>query len=520
MLNAVLAAVAQRDYRAALEHVIAAWRELAAHELVTVAEAIGTRAAHGIQLPITADPHAEWFAAAAAGDLVLRQRLVETVLESHLHERQLGRLRALIPTRDPRLVRVLQQMLRGEPTEYVKEYRLPLLALVSEYGDPNTPAMLDAMERTWTYKPGPAMRTAIAKLRAQFSAPPPLSAEQRALVAAITAALPPVVVRDTETEAALLAAIYADPASDGPRAIYADWLQELGDPRGEYIALELGPEYSPRARELCHRYGSEWFGDLLPNVYVPKFTRGFLSSAQLRNATLAPGWATLEWVQSKLPGPSLPVLREAVSLDAESFVRLAAMATPPPLERISYSPGNDETEANVTAAATALAQVLPRIPSLVSLEIDEVKPRHRLPATDPWPWRNTSIRELLMSVRLEDLGPWLVAGLDSQLDKLTVQINRFYGWTIKLTRAGGFAQLDVRNDENYDPPVREAMPHVLAGLLQLPASTLGSLVVTITKKAWTVPIRTQYAAVLAKHPTLTKQSSLYKPVTRRRRVET
>src|SRR5207248_7122270 len=41
------------------------------------------------------------------------------------------------------------------------------------------------------------------------------------------------------SEQDLLAAVYADPESDEPRAVYADWLQERGDPWGELIALQL-----------------------------------------------------------------------------------------------------------------------------------------------------------------------------------------------------------------------------------------------------------------------------------------
>ena len=43
--------------------------------------------------------------------------------------------------------------------------------------------------------------------------------------------------RETELERGLLAAIYAAPADDGPRAIYADWLLGRGDPRGELAHL-------------------------------------------------------------------------------------------------------------------------------------------------------------------------------------------------------------------------------------------------------------------------------------------
>jgi uncharacterized protein (TIGR02996 family) len=39
--------------------------------------------------------------------------------------------------------------------------------------------------------------------------------------------------------AVFLADILADPADDAPRMAYADWLQERGDPRGEFIAVQL-----------------------------------------------------------------------------------------------------------------------------------------------------------------------------------------------------------------------------------------------------------------------------------------
>src|SRR5262245_3154375 len=48
-------------------------------------------------------------------------------------------------------------------------------------------------------------------------------------------------------QAAFLAAIRDDPDDDGPRLIFADWLEEQGDPRGEFIRVQcalarLGPE--------------------------------------------------------------------------------------------------------------------------------------------------------------------------------------------------------------------------------------------------------------------------------------
>ncbi len=49
----------------------------------------------------------------------------------------------------------------------------------------------------------------------------------------------------TEAEDALLAAIEAAPDADGPRLVYADWLQERGDPRGHFIALQRAGKSTP-----------------------------------------------------------------------------------------------------------------------------------------------------------------------------------------------------------------------------------------------------------------------------------
>src|SRR2546422_761256 len=40
--------------------------------------------------------------------------------------------------------------------------------------------------------------------------------------------------------APFLRAICAHPDDDGPRLVYADWLDERGDPRGEFIRVQCG----------------------------------------------------------------------------------------------------------------------------------------------------------------------------------------------------------------------------------------------------------------------------------------
>jgi uncharacterized protein (TIGR02996 family) len=86
---------------------------------------------------------------------------------------------------------------------------------------------------------------------------------------------------------AFLQAIVAEPDDDGLRLMYADWLEENGDPRGEFIRLQCalaGMRYGDprrhgmdsRARELLARYGNGWLRPLSRWVRRGAFRRGFV----------------------------------------------------------------------------------------------------------------------------------------------------------------------------------------------------------------------------------------------------
>lgn len=93
---------------------------------------------------------------------------------------------------------------------------------------------------------------------------------------------------------ALLAGLLAQPDDDTPRLIYADWLEENGDPdRGEFIRVEIELARTPpgtgeaerrrcrlldRRTELLRRKSSEWLKPFLPHAREPVFERGFIQS--------------------------------------------------------------------------------------------------------------------------------------------------------------------------------------------------------------------------------------------------
>lgn len=86
-------------------------------------------------------------------------------------------------------------------------------------------------------------------------------------------------------EDALLAAIVAAPEDDAPRLVYADWLLERGDARGEFIRLQVeearSAKWNPRVRQMIEAGWRNLAGELAPFTNEHAFDRGF------------PRWVTL-----------------------------------------------------------------------------------------------------------------------------------------------------------------------------------------------------------------------------------
>src|SRR5690349_5354630 len=93
----------------------------------------------------------------------------------------------------------------------------------------------------------------------------------------------------TSEAADLLAAVLADPEDDAPRLVYADWLDENGQPeRAAFIRLQVEaarlPGFDPcrdvlgrRAVRLFDRHGADWVAELprLDGITWAGFERGF-----------------------------------------------------------------------------------------------------------------------------------------------------------------------------------------------------------------------------------------------------
>ena len=95
------------------------------------------------------------------------------------------------------------------------------------------------------------------------------------------------------TNEQFLQAIVDDPENDLPRLIYADWLDEQGDPRGEFIRVqcelarldEFDPDRLPlieRQDRLLKKHKATWTKDRkIAGVLVYEFHRGFIETVTL-----------------------------------------------------------------------------------------------------------------------------------------------------------------------------------------------------------------------------------------------
>ncbi len=91
---------------------------------------------------------------------------------------------------------------------------------------------------------------------------------------------------------AFLQDIRANPDDDVVRLIYADWLDEQDDLRGDFIRTQVRLTQSPppaefqvlceRERDLLRRQATGWIGPLMPRLQRWVFRRGFLDEIELR----------------------------------------------------------------------------------------------------------------------------------------------------------------------------------------------------------------------------------------------
>ncbi len=148
------------------------------------------------------------------------------------------------------------------------------------------------------------------------------------------------------TESELLARIAQAPFDRRLRLVFADWLLEQGDPRGDVIALESRGLLTSAERRKQERvvatHGARWLGPLEPHAESFRFEGGFLSDVMLERITEGlvgdPRLATVRTLALKesAPAPGLlakflghPVLGAVQTFEAHASALLRLGKTRP-----------------------------------------------------------------------------------------------------------------------------------------------------------------------------------------------
>ena len=303
-LEAAISALVAADDEAALEQLAAVWRATRAAELVPLIDQLAERV----------EGRVEPLRGRTMND---RYRAFMTTIAG-AQQRDLGRLIALLPKLDWSDIKTaLDELL---------------------YTWPHSPRIMTLLAR---YPAGERDRVLeICATHAQ-----PRHHELTVQECVHVAELERLLARAEVSGEALLAAIYDNPRDDGPRSVYADWLQARGDLRGEFIALQLarrtgiGDAASERReRTLLAAHGREWLGPLASVMTAGSavFERGFPSKVTVNRSDpfTAREWATVEAI-ALVPADRgfgtgvlgalarLPALAEVRGLAPDQFTFLA-----------------------------------------------------------------------------------------------------------------------------------------------------------------------------------------------------
>jgi uncharacterized protein (TIGR02996 family) len=265
----------------------------------------------------------------------------------------------------------------------------------------------------------------------------------------------------------LLREIYARPADDGPRLVYADHLLQAGDPRGEFIALQCGRKKGARGlareKELLDAHLDEWAGAFGSCVSVNRrviFRRGFPAEVGIFRADGligAPEWSTIEkvWISrfclvEVLSVPSVfPALASIGGLDGQLVAELRKVVLPSvrEIELATYhtSPSADE--------------LLTVFPGLARLEIAGTANSAKLA-----PYTDGKIAELVTHANPAELHQRIGWGLELVTSS---QVQAFIcvssEWTLRYVRRPGGIALEAKSKPRFRQVIQRAaseMPFV------------------------------------------------------------
>ncbi len=364
LLAEVERAIARGKLEQALEHLLELWALTRDVSLARLIEALSERLCAkrppvgALRPSETERAWAERIASADAVDLgVLLPSLGE--VNSVVGRKQLELLARFPP--DPRIAARLCELLVAPPfaANSTAPFWVELEAVVQAHADPRV------VERLAAASPLRAtldteMGARIDRIRAR------ISEDMRARLADLATLEPELCARVEQIDRSLapaerslgadelLAAVLAEPGSLAHREVYADFLQARGDPRGEFVALQLAAHRGAlsragarRMRALEREYAGVWLREISRALVRDSivFERGFLVAARIHSQRRelgeqigAPLWATVESLEGAplelLRHPGMRSLRSITCDEATALALLDADQPLPSVERL------------------------------------------------------------------------------------------------------------------------------------------------------------------------------------------
>jgi uncharacterized protein (TIGR02996 family) len=320
-LEQAIGLIEKRSYESALSALIDAWRAL---RLPAIADAV-ERLDALVGASAFADSAEAWSVAARAAADVARGPLIRAVSEMKRKQPIEDALALMVDWDDPRVGSLVIDLLRElRFTGAVsRTFWRDVIALIPRLNDVRFIELSESLPAIWSV--GEDLRrylkNRLCAASAELVAPEPLMSQDAAAIEQLRAMLAEHEKASARAARAggsaasgdeLLAQIYENPHEDEPRAVYADWLLERGDPRGELITLQLRPDFESdkqakkRVKELLKAHKKKWLGRIAPMLGgALEFRRGFVAvaTAKFRNQKdveqygSLPEWSTLEQIE-------------------------------------------------------------------------------------------------------------------------------------------------------------------------------------------------------------------------------
>ena len=410
------------DRTGALDVLLEQWRATRAPEIADVIDVISAdldRTLPAIEGKTRQAFQERWLDVAGLGDAADLGRLLAGFLREPCPQISERLKRLEVREHDPRLSKTLAAMVGRCPCTSTPNFPMwtRVFKQLQALGDVRIrPALESRLELKRVSTFDELLHARLEKLLAALVDPPALSVKDAAdvkrldaLARTLLAAAPggaatpsPAKKKSPQVESELIALVAAEPTADAPRLVYADWLSERGDPRGEFIALQFKKREGPlpaarlkREKALLREHGRRWLGALEPVIdhQSMEFERGFLSACDVRFRTDQqrkellghPLWATVARLNGAplelLASPNLRSLRRVGGLTEPMLAKLCD-GPPLPWEELAFAllrkPAVDREKIGAGRALGAVRQVTVQLPDV------EPEPPGLLPEELSW----------------------------------------------------------------------------------------------------------------------------------------